>query len=602
MTPSHSMLKPGRFEPPLRRVLAVDAGSRCLRLLLLESRFGRLRVARQEALDLQEEGLVSAEEVKAHIQTLVEAWSRPPLALALPQHVAVSQSVDLPPAAESDARKLIEAETIKLGGVSESAIVYDFVRIPAPGENRHRFWVTFCQEGEIRGRINQLGLDDEDFREVTTAANALLTAWDSGHPQNPHAVLVHAGAQNTIVVIVLNRTGVFATSFPMGGDFITRTIARLRRCPSEQAEALKRTGNLLDGAGRLDGLPEAVNGWAAELKRQLNEWHERHPAEVGDFSRIDLLASGGMFEQPGLLEYLKTEVALKLERWPAAGPAGALAPEPGFEIAFGTALQGLGFSTQPVSLLPVDRRAAWQNRLGRQRLEFASALLLFIVFIALGFGVWQKLSLISYKDALQKKVDAAVDSARANAALTKELRAEFDKLRPLFERQQNTVDTLHTLAQLQQARGKQDFWYVLLADQQSYFSQPVTAATTNQPVSPSEYAGFRGPATNTSPAKPGFIAELCVPGNADAARRTLSAVVNDLKKDPVFARVDLLSEDLRRNLTDPKVIVPERHFALALDFANTEFQQPVDLKKPRPSPSSRFGPRLMPPGNPEDEP
>ena len=29
------MLKPDRFEPPRRRVLAVDAGSRCLRLLLL---------------------------------------------------------------------------------------------------------------------------------------------------------------------------------------------------------------------------------------------------------------------------------------------------------------------------------------------------------------------------------------------------------------------------------------------------------------------------------------------------------------------------------------------------------------------------------------
>jgi len=599
VTPSHSKLKPGRFEPPLRRVLAVDAGSRCLRLLLLENSFGRLRVARQEALDLQAEGLVSPEEVKTHVQTLVDAWSRPPLALALPQHVAVSQSVDLPPAPESDARRLIEAETVKLGGVSESAIIYDFVRIPAPGENRHRFWVTFCQEGEIQNRITQLGLDDEDFREVTTAANALLTAWDNSRLTNPNAVLVHAGAQNTTVVIVLNRIGVFATSFPMAGDFITRAIARLRHCPAEQAESLKRNENLLEGAGRLDGLPETVSGWSAELRRQLNEWQDRHQGKTGDFSKFDLLASGGMFEQPGLLEYLKAKTGLKLERWPPGRSAGALQPEAGFEIALGTALQAFGFSSQPISLLPANRRAAWQNHLRRQRLEFASCLLLIIVVVAIGFGMWQKLSLIHYKDSLQKKVNAAIESARANAALTEELLTEFDKLRPLFERQQNTVDTLHTLAQLQQARGKMDFWYVLVADQQSYFSQPAAVAPTNKPT---EYPGIRSPATNTSPAKPGFIAELCVPGNADAARRTLSAVVNDLKKDSAFARVDLLSEDLRRNLADPKVILSDRHFALALDFANTEFQQTVELKKTRTAAPGRFRPRLTPPGNPEDEP
>jgi len=235
--PSFSMLKPGRFEPPLRRVLAVDAGSRCLRLLLLECRFGRRRILKQETMDLHEEGLVSAEELKAHVQAIVENWGRPCLALALPQHVAVAQTLDLPPASESESRKLIEAETVKLGGVSESAIVYDFVRVPAPDETRHRFWVTFCQEGEIRSRIAQLGLDGEDFREVTTAGNALLTAWRVTHPQGANAVLVHAGAQNTTVVIVLNGTGVFATSFPMGGDFFTRAIARLRNCPAESSAA-----------------------------------------------------------------------------------------------------------------------------------------------------------------------------------------------------------------------------------------------------------------------------------------------------------------------------------------------------------------------------
>jgi Tfp pilus assembly PilM family ATPase len=600
------MQKPGRFEPPLRHVLAVDAGSRCLRLLLLESHFGRLRVLKQDAMDLQEEGLVSPEEVRAHVATILEDWGRPAIAFALPQHIAVSQSVDLPPAPESEARKLIEDETVKLGGVSESAIVYDFVRIPSPDESHHRFWVTFCQEGEIRTRITQLGLESEDFREVTTAANALLTAWRVTHPRGSDAVLIHAGAQNTTVVIALNGTGVFATSFPMGGDFFTRAISRFRNVPVEEAEALKRRENLLEGAGRLAGLAEAVDGWATELKRQLNDWREHHPGETGKLSGFDLLVSGGVFEQPGLLDYLKARTGLKFERWSTDRAPDAMAPMTGFEIALGAALQALGRSAQPISLLPADRRAAWQKRLGRRRFEFGSRILLAIVLPALIFGVWQKFSLIRHKEALLAKVQAGIESAQANEALTKELLAEFDMLRPLFECQQNTTDTLHTLAQLQQSRSNRVFWYVLLADQQSYFHQPPTVATTNKSASVPEFAHARSPATtNTSPARAGFIAELCVPEDPEGARRVLSAVVDDLKKDPVFARVDLLSEDLRRDVADPKVILPDRHFALALDFAATEFQRSAQARKPRLPASARAALRansIMGTGDSTDEP
>ncbi len=597
------MLKPRGFEPPLRRVLAVDAGSRCLRLLLLESRFGRLRVLRQDAMDLHEEGLVSPEEIRAHLRATLDDWGRPPVALSVPQHVAVSQSVDLPVASESESRKLIETETVKLAGASESAIVYDFVRVPSPDPNRHRYWVTFCQEVEIQGRITQLGLESEDFRVVTTAGNALLAAWRVNHPHGRDAILVHAGAQHTTVVITVNGTGVFATSFPLGGDSFTRAIARAHNSPPETAEVQKRSENLLEGANRLTGLVTAVDAWATELKRHLKDWSEHQPRAIRGLSGFVLFASGGVFEQPGLLDYLNTRTGLKFEHWPTDLAPEAVLPTTGFEIALGTALQALDLGTQSVSLLPAERRAAWKNRLSRQRLEFSSGVLLTLVLFALAFGVWQKISLIRHKRALQVKVDAGLTDVQNNDKLTTELLAGFDMLRPLFERQQNTADTLHTLARLQQARTNRSFWYVLVADQQSYFSQPYAPATTNRPPALSELARLRVPGvTNTSPAKPGFIAELCVPEDPDGWRRVLSAVVNDLKKDAVFARVDLLSEDLRRNLADPKVVLPEKHFALALDFATTEFQRPLQPRKPRALIPARTVLRPLPPTDPSDEP
>jgi hypothetical protein len=72
-------------------------------------------------------------------------------------------------------------------------------------------------------------------------------------------------------------------------------------------------------------------------------------------------------------------------------------------------------------------------------------------------------------------------------------------------------------------------------------------------------------------------------GRPRGARRLPSQLVNDLKQRSLFAKVDLLSDDLRRDLADPKVILSERHFALSLDFAATEFHQTA--KRTRPSDS-----------------
>ena len=84
-----------------------------------------------------------------------------------------------------------------------------------------------------------------------------------------------------------------------------------------------------------------------------------------------------------------------------------------------------------------------------------------------------------------------------------------------------------------------------------------------------EYPDRRREATNASPARPGLIAELCVAEDAVAARNTMSLVVNRLKKvRRCLSAWICCSEDLRRNLADPKVILPDRHFTLVSGFCN----------------------------------
>jgi Tfp pilus assembly PilM family ATPase len=588
------MLKFDAVRPPVRRVLALDSGTRRFKLLLAESDFGRLRILKQEMIDLQAEGLVSPEEIKSHLRDCLEKWGHPPLALTLPEHISTSQVVDLPPAPESEVDKLIAEESIKLSGVSESRIVYDFVPIDKPRRNRQQFWVTLCQEGEIRERIVRLGIEQEDLCEVTTTANALIAAYEAAAPAAQRAVLVHLGAQTTVVVIVLAGQGAFATSFQMGGDFFTRFLARQRNCAEEQAEMLKREKNFLSGPDASPEFAATVDGWVAELKRQLSEWFQRNPEEASATPSFELICSGGGFNQPGLLEYLRTHSALPLQPWPQGDqPEGSL-PIRAFEAAFGTALQALGHVAHPISLLPDDFRKTWQNKLSLQRVDLASMVLLALCLLVLGLGTWRKFALINVKTRLLEEVQAGQTASDANDAFTSDLVSEYENLRPVLAAQQNTIDTLKAFALLQQSRSNKNFWYVLLADQQSYFSQPLALLSTNHPAAKTNLLGAAidtprlGPflvrpaaatLTNSAPARPGFIAELCVPGDAEASRQALSELVNGLKQQRLFSKVDLLSDDLRRNLADPKVTVPERDFVLALDFAETDFQQAARWKR-----------------------
>lgn len=82
-------------------------------------------------------------------------------------------------------------------------------------------------------------------------------------------------------------------------------------------------------------------------------------------------------------------------------------------------------------------------------------------------------------------------------------------------------------------------------------------------------------------------------------RQTLSKVVAGLKNSPAFTNVDMLSSDQRKFLVNTNVIVPNRHFALSIELAETAFENPLPAppKVEKPKATPRVGrPAFVRPG------
>jgi len=252
-------------------VVAVDPGSHSLKVLVVEELFGRVRVVGHRIIDLHEEGLLSPEESKRQIQEVLGVLGSHPVALVLPQARSLSQVVDLQAARGEEVRRLIEEETVKLSGLSESAITYDYAPMIPLGKYQNPFWVTFCQETEIMEQVRRVGLAEEDVCEVTTTANALAAAYRALNPAIDRVVLVDLGAGSTVVATLEGGQLVHASSFPLGSDAFAEEIATRQDCPLQIAESIKRSQDLLTGSEGGGPLAARVGAWYRELERIRSE-------------------------------------------------------------------------------------------------------------------------------------------------------------------------------------------------------------------------------------------------------------------------------------------------------------------------------------------
>lgn len=560
---------------PARRVIAIDPGSHSIKVLLVEQMLERPRILLRRSVDLPDEGLLSPEEFSRHLKDVLTELGPHPIAIPLAQTQTMSVVVDVPPGDENDQRQHIEDEVVRIRGLSEAAVVFDHVKLRPYGRHTNPFWVTLCQEPEISARYGRLGLDPEDLCEVTTEANALMAAYRVIDPSPDRVVLVDVGATRTVMAIFHQGQGVHASAFASGSASFTEAILAGRNLSADAAENLKRSSNLLGGGEVIPALRSAVQAWHKEIADTLKEWLEDHrelELKPGDFKVV--LAGGGARE-PGLIEYLRRLGGLDFVPWPVdTGEERDDVPAGAFAVAFGAAAQALGCNPQSASLLPLSHREGWRSHRRLHVLQSINASLMAIVLLLLLIGSWQKFSLLRSKRLLLDRTEAAVEKATATASFARRLVTQYERQQPILESQRFTHDALKTLALLQQARSNRNFWFVSLADQPSYFSAIQQGVTNPAPAVTNLASG-----TNLIAARPALIAEVCIPEEGEAQRRTLSSLIGSLKRDPAFANVDLMPADRVRPIVDPKITIPGRVFTMSLELTTSEFPRAARLPR-----------------------
>lgn len=546
------------------RLIAVDHGSRSVKLLLVQGDAGSLRVLDHKIVDLQEEGLLASEEIQRHLSGLLEAWGDWPIAITLPAHLSFAQILDLPAGGETEIPKVIEEQTGRLRGFSNSPLVYDAVALKPYAKLQKPYFITIAREEDVDQHIKRVTAAVNEVRDVASFAAALVNAHLQLQAGIRNGLLVDFGASATVVAGIREGQSVFASSFALGRNALADALAGARKIAVSEAEAQLRSQDFFGPAHPLPALIAVADNWLDQLRKLLDDARKQHGDWLPTGQPVPVTLSGGALRVPGLLEYLRSRAGFAFALWPSLpGPAETLRLSD-FAAAYGTAVKAFRQPPEAPSLLPPPLRAHRHHLRQMARANVAAMVSLILAALLLILATWHKASLLVRKRGLTRKAEAAQVQVRQLETLAQQRDLAFVRHWPLLERQERTLDLLHTLRVLQQSRARHDFWCVLLADSESY-----SRGTTLPTVVTNRFGQ-----TNTLTlaedqlAKPSFVIELCVPSQGDQALKIVGDVVSELRKDPRFSRVDSLPAAQRRALVDPKVVIPDRHFAVLVDMAD----------------------------------
>ncbi|MCP5516117.1 MAG: hypothetical protein H7A45_02540 [Verrucomicrobiales bacterium] len=561
-----------------RRLVVIDPGTRLLKLLVVRRRFLRVRVEQRHSVDLEGEGVLELEETRQHLESLfpeLHGWDR---AVLLPQDRTICQTVDVPIGGAAETRDHLLREARKLSGLDPANLSYAYTPLRPFGRFENPAWLTLCKREEVDRATtrflvgDEIGgeLEDGGLCEIATSAQGLFAASRMLRPRPENAVLVEFRTRLTVVAMLVDGQGSFATSLPLGFAQLAEAAAADGNVEVAEALTALREGPGFEAPGA--HLQRALGEWHAAVQTAVREWLEDNPELNLSLTRLPAFVCGSGAQGQGVLRATQAMGPLKLRAWNGRMP-GARGDADSYWVAYGLALQALRRGPHRLSLLPRELRRSARRRSMWRTWQRANAVILLLLALTLAWVTGSKRALVERKEGMIQRAQEVLQATREMVRLHARLNRDYAALHPVLQREQRTLDALQALGAMRGRETNRVYWYVLFSDADSYAAGttlPESLQTTNRPrYGPDPAAGRRE-----------FIAEVVVPLEGNQLRTTLSRIVNDLRAEGIFRRVDALPPQRARDLVDPGVMVTNRLFRLSLELAGEAPQSPHTLNVP----------------------
>ncbi len=589
---------------PARRVIAIDADARNIKIVLAQKFLNTITFLRKEVVDLPdyiENNEIAQSTLKNEVASIIESLGHYPVALSLPQHLTLSQVIDLPPASQTDIQRMIQGEAHRIAGLSQTKIVWDYAPLKPYGKHTHSFWVTLSQEQEVFKAIERFGIEKEEVCGITSTGNALITAYLKKFPETVSTVLVELGLRSTTIAILYEGQGIYTTSIALGLELFAESLSSAIGCSTREAMDIICKKNLFFGNEKSDLYCSSIDGWLQELYRIIGEWLTDNFELKLNLQSLQFVLCGNACTE-FLIEYLnKKPNSPHFSQWyyedndkdEREYPSGF------FAVAKGVSIQALGGAAQSASLLPDELKSSWQKLKIAQIIQSVCILLVFLFIISLGIGTWQTAYAARHKSILRSQIDYGLKLAEQLENTKSVILRDYERLRPVLYKKQMTMDTIQTLELITLSRSNKPMWFVVFADEQTYFNAPPLPGTNEPPqtnvmvvIGPT-MPSSESVLTNKVVVRPGYVVEVCIPEEGDTMRKTLSQLVSDLKRDVRFKNVDTIPFEQRRLLADLKTVLPDKHFAIFMELATNEFQ-PLQITNEPPTTGTGATPTMFP--------
>jgi len=515
--------------------IVVDIGGRWIKCARYKIQGSNVQEAGSQVIDIQAEGLLSAEEVGVAIGRVLRSAGEHPLAVVLPQGAAVSQVMDLPELSTGDRSGALEKEILDLIGLSAERCVYDSQPLKPFGGYASPQWTTVAKEENLIRHISPLLAQGLRVEAATTGGNALVAAFRQAHPEEADACLVDIGATQTTVVRLKRGEPVQMTSLVNGGENWAEALLESTGEAFEEVETRLFRDNLFADPVLGPVLLAAVGAWRDRVIRQIDEWRE----EFG-MPEDDGTGSGGIYLFGGYSGIRGLDAALA-----QAGGASWKIPETSGEgsasvwlPAHGAALMAAGTSGLKASILPGSLAKMRERRLALSRLKTGVLYLFLLVVIALALAIFKqqdRLEALVVANQEAKETMTEIQESRELLERRDELGARIE---PIVRGQLHSLASLETFRRIQRVHRDFEFTLIRFADRPTYFWGMDAEADPTESPEFTKASGAFNPGASSSPQA--FVVELTVRGDQAERLQTLSEIVGRLREEKYFANVDRL--------------------------------------------------------------